>query len=310
MSNLLGVELGVETIQALIPKAVDIKPAEVSLVDAGEKEAVLSLGEYGPFKLAGAEGKSFRARTGVDFNMLRKLPEEVREVCWRELVGKMEKDFCFKVSGEKIVGIPKEDVTLPDYRGYLERFVNQVKPKGFANVMMRRGELSFGLVTQDSFVPPKKVDDIVHAGLFATFNGEVKVRPYNMRLVCTNGMTTPRRGHEFTISEDSFNRDLNTAMESAREFTQSFVDLSERKAENAGGLIGRLSQMKLLNSVQVRQITERLAQLGDDATEFDLVNLITVAQHERSNDSSWLVAGGSAVNYLKSCHCGHCGASV
>ena len=308
VDKILSPEDGVKYVEALLPEVVDVKASDITLSSVGDKTLSLRLGELGNHSLAWKEGQTFKSLTGLDTGMLTLLSEDTRDVCFRELIKKAD-DFRMKVSSQKIISVAGKGVMYPKYTEVLHRLVNKVKPIGFSNITVRGDKIGFGLMTQQTIEPASRVGDLLHTGIYVSFNGSVKARPYNMRLACTNGMVGSKIEHAFTLEEEGFDSTVDNLLKQAGAFTEEFTHLAEKPLTNSGNMLGRLSRMGMLNPTQVDQVAQNLQELGEEATEYDLINLITAFQHTRENDLSWLEAGGMSVRYLHRDHCSHCGSA-
>jgi len=130
-------------------------------------------------------------------------------------------------------------------------------------------------------------------------------------MVCSNGAVGIRRlSQPMVLALDTFSGTIQSALESTRRCVTAFTELDSRIVQNPGGVIGRLSERKVLNTQQVQQIVEEVAALGDEPTEYDLVNLITLQQHGDENNLRWLEAGGRTLDYLHTVHCASCGSHL
>ncbi len=307
--QMIPVDEGLQRIKDLIPKVVQVDPRSIKLVDIQDKTMILKVGDES-LSAVGSECLALKRLTKADRGMLERLTTSTREKCFDELMSCLGSSVQLKTRQGSLMGMVTGEKSLPNYHNFVDRFMEQVKPIGFSNVVYRKDQISFGMVTEESHTPPKRVDDVINAGIYAQFNGDVRVQPYNMRLVCTNGMITMKRSQATVINEGNFNQVVTETMGQTREVIRAFISLAEQRLQNAGGMVGRLASHRILNTRQVRQITEQLAQLGEDATEFDLVNMITRFQHEQSNSLNWLIAGGRSMNHLHHDHCAHCGAAV
>lgn len=307
-ATMTSVDEGVSRIKALIPRIVEVKTSELTYAGS-EKNALHlhNLKEEGRLLcLPWSKAQQFRKRTGIDPVMMERLSPELQTQCWEALM-REDQDFCFKVVGEQVVAVPIQSEELPNYHNLVERLVTKVSPIGFSNIFSRRDKVGFGMVTSRTQEPPTRSGDSVHEGLYVSFNGQAQVQPYNLRLVCTNGMLSMKLQRGTSVSEENFDSVIDTVIARSTTFTEEFIHLTQNRIENSGGLIGRLSRMHILNSRQVTQIAEQLGTLGDNATEYDLVNMITAMQHDRENSLSWALAGGNSVNFLHNDHCSHCG---
>jgi len=308
---LLSVEDGVQQVHSLLPVLHKVKTKDIKLRDVDKNVLTVSVPDVGDLKMSWAEGQSFKGRTGIDPTMLGRLSNDLKVRAFNELIGNAGDEMQFKTRDTTIVNISPAERNFPDYRVLLDRAVTFLEGsgqlKGFANIYSNRDKVGFGVVTSAVQTPPKKVNDVVHEGLYFGFNGEARVQPYNYRLVCSNGACAMRFELAQMVTPETFDVVMRGMVGKAELFTRSFVHLDERPAPQPGNLVGRLSRLRVLNNVQVAQIMQQVATLGGNATEFDLINLITAHQHGRSNDLSWLVAGGQAIAYLHDDHCPNCG---
>jgi hypothetical protein len=255
--------------------------------------------------------RKFRDLTGVDPHTLSCLSAETRQLVWNELLTPhAEVNIQFKIDPyNQLMEFSKSpDWKMPDYNGILDRLVSEIKPVGFSNIINRKNTIGFGLVTNSSSAPVKKVNDRIHSGLYVTFNGKIQIQEYCLRLICSNGMLGMDLKSAHTLTEQNFAGTISSIQTQTNLMIERFTHLDEQPLVNPGGIVGRLSQLRILSSRQVAQVTEELSSLGGEATEFDLVNLITSFQHERENNISWLLAGGRATEVLHGHKCSHCGA--
>lgn len=305
-NQIFGVEEGYSLIEQQLPEVVRVQAKDIQLQAVDKTVMTLNL-PSGQCKLGWAEGATFKTLTGVDATMMGRLTPITRQTCFDELLGNVSDPVVMKIRDGNILAVAPHTKEYPDYRTMLRRLVDRVKPRGISNVSIKGDTIGFGLVTERHQTPPSRVDDIVHEGIYCSFNGEVRAQPYNMRLACTNGMLSMKMDTATVIRDNTFESLVAQLLQRATSFTSEFTHLATKALPQGGAMVGRLSRMKLLNSQQVTRVTESLQGLGDEATEYDLINLITGFQHLRENDLSWLVAGGTSVSFLHSDHCSHCG---
>jgi hypothetical protein len=304
------VEVGRGKILTLLPRVEEVVPGQLRLVEAKESALVLDVGGQS-LTMNWAEGQTFHTQTGLDAKMLSRMSPTLRNQAFMELVGNLRGPMRFKVRDETIVGFLKDQQEYPNYQRFLDRAISEVKPLGIGNIVFSRDKVGFGLVTNSVQAPPTKRDDVIHEGLYFSFNGAPTVEPYNFRMVCSNGMLGIRRlGQAWVLSDDTFSGTITAALETTKRCVTAFTELTTRPIANPGGLVGHLSKIRVLNAQQVQKIVEQVASLGTEATEFDLVNLITAQQHTNENSLSWLEAGGRTLEHLHTQHCSHCGTAV
>lgn len=305
----LSVEDGVRRLYNLLPEVRHTKLSDLRCNRVEGNVLYLQTPEDEVFKMGWAEGASFRTRCGVDATMLGRLPAELSDQCWNHLVAHNDAEISLKVRDTSVVQVSPGDQEFPDYRRWTDRIINAIEFEGISNITTGR-EVGFGAITRAFQTPPRDVNDIINQGVYFTMNGQLKARPYNMRLTCTNGAIGMDYGRTRVLEEADWKETIAKVMEDAREFTEAFVHLSERPVRNVAGLMGRLASNRIIGPQMTTQALASIASLGEETTEYDLVNHITAQQHRFPNDLNWLIVGGRAIDHLHADHCSHCGAPV
>ena len=304
--EMVSVEEGLATVQSYIPEIVRVEPKNLTFEGTNRTAIRLGVGSDKVVDLPWLAGHAFKTRTGLDATMLDKLSSELKLSSFRYLVGRTDDPFVFKVRDGKVVGVPKKEEEIKDPRPLLDA-VSNLTPIGIANIIRAADRIGFGVILDRVFKVQERPDEVIRSGIYVSLNGKLEAGTYNYRQVCSNGMMAYKPGMMIPVEADNVHGVLASLQDQAATFTENFTKLAAVKVENSGGLVGRLQHERILNSVQVNQVIARIAELGTEATEFDLVNLITSFQHTQPNRLDWLYSGGRAVGHFHSAHCERCG---
>lgn len=306
---LVEVEEGIAHVRKQLPRAIKATGSQVKILDVEGKIFSLQVGDEA-FKLKTEEVTGFKSITGLDPVMFSRMSENLQTAVVTELLTRPNHELNFKIQDNDIVRVANTDVSVIDYDEFITRFVDKVQPIKLGNIHRQKGSVGFGLVTKERQAPPRKVEDVVCEGIYVSLNGVARSQTYNVRLACTNGMLRERLGQAKIVTLENLDETVDQLLARGKKEVANFVHLDEKPITNSGGLVGRLSRMHILNTVQVEQVTRRLGELPDGATEFDLINLITSQQHrEGASNFDWLVVGGMASETFHGDHCSHCGAN-
>lgn len=307
--KLLPVEEGRAVVMSSLPRVMQLTPQEMAFSSGEGNDLNLRLGQYGVFRFPWSKVQKIRRKFGIDPVLLERVSPNLRVQIWQELMAQAGTDtFSVKADPlhDNVIALNFANKTV-DYAAWIDAIIQHAKPTGFANFYHKNDIVGFGITT-DRTLSPKGKDDPIHAGVYVSFNGSVQVSAYNVRQVCSNGMLGTQIRKGFEVSElDQLPAMLTQALDHAVRLTEQFTHLTEHKLVNSGGIVGHLSRLRILNSRQVTQVSEQLGRLGDEATEYDLINIITAQQHNRENNLSWLIAGGRSTSYLSEGHCDKCG---
>ena len=315
MSNqLLSVEEGRKRILDSVPLQARVRSKALKFVSSEKNTMKLQTSDGLLLTFPWQHGQWLRRKFGFDPVMLGKLPESLQKQCWEHLMNE-DIELVLKMEGTKVVDIQKatsaEDV---DYEKWVDTAIEKLQPQGFSNFFRHSNKFGFGLVLDEAKEPSNRVGDPTQVGVYFSMNGHVQVSPYSLRLACTNGMLREKVSRfKFEVTLEGFETVSKQVIAESRMMISEMNHLTEKKLEDAGSLVGRLSKMHILTGSKVARVTEDLSQLGSDATEYDLIQAITAHQHqanESGNNLSWLAAGGRALTHLHHDHCSKCGVIV
>jgi len=314
-NQLLTVEEGREKILASVPVKSRVQSKALSFISSDKNTMKLKTSDGLLLTFPWQHGQWLRRRYGIDPVMFGKLPESLQRQCWEHLMNE-DIELALKLEGTKVIDIQAatsvEDV---DYEQWVDTAIEKLKPKGFSNFYHHKNKFGFGLVLEEATEPKTRIGDVTQVGVYFNLNGHVEVAPYSLRLECTNGMLRERLSRfKYEVTLEGFETVSNSVISESRMMVGEMMHLTEKKLEDAGSLVGRLSKMRILTGPQVARVTEDLAQLQSEATEYDLIQAITAHQHQADSDSNrsldWLVAGGNALTHLHNDHCSKCGVIV
>ena len=314
MPNVLHeVETGLQRLKDAMPNVATPRISELRMVEAKGNVLTVQDRETGAsYRLAWAPGQTFKQLTGADPFMMGKLSPELQEQIWAELLGRNQQKMTIKYRGgsdaHEVLAVMGNDQPTVNYKEWTDRIVDHLGPEGIANIAHLKAGFGFGLVFEEAKGPAKDVNDIVHSGVYINMNGKVTAQPYHLRRTCTNGATAPTFStREYTLSEDTYRRGLDEMRVESQSFRDAFLDLANQPMGSAGGHIGALRTGHILNTQQTAQLVTQIQVLPDDASLYDLANLITAQQHANPNDIRWLEIGGQAIQHFHSGVCTHCG---
>ena len=161
----------------------------------------------------------------------------------------------------------------------------------------RKDRTSIRFVMNRAEQPPKRVDDLSHAGIWVRSNGALEVSAYVLRLVCTNGMLRDLEVVANTTMETmqaSLLAKVHEAVGRSEKMLKEFVQLDDTVAPNPAPFLTALVRQNNGTGRQLRELMEGLPSLPVNATNFDLVNYVTSLEHSRDDDAfSWLGAAAS-----------------
>lgn len=156
------------------------------------------------------------------------------------------------------------------------------------------GRCDIDVATAELTVEPR-VGDITQGGLrFAAHvsprgtNLHPRVSVYMHRLACTNGMTHTIEAGNVYLRGNTVDDIIEEMELAARRLLQDvvpqrleqFASLDHVRVQNPAQFLHRLArEHRITNSIEVRML-ERLPELGDSPTAYDLVNFMNAFQHE------------------------------
>lgn len=169
------------------------------------------------------------------------------------------------------------------------------------------------LVTDYAEHPPSDVNDLSHAGVMFSMNGAVKVAGFSVRLICTNGQSRVFEKHSYGDIEDPVEDSMRDIFEAAHadavSLTRNFVKLAETPLEAPEQITVRLGRRAGLPARFVTEATEAMPSLPPDASQYDLMNLLTRMARDVRNNTSLIQSLGELTNALAKANrsCSHCG---
>ena len=188
---------------------------------------------------------------------------------------------------------------------------------GVEDVKLDKKGLHMRFVGDYCTEPPKKAGDVSHAGLVVKMNGNVKIGPYSYRMVCSNGMMRMYEKLELVDTRDMITMAVRSACQAqyaaSRELTDQFIGLDTSPfTGNREQTLIQLGHQSGLPARFVTKALERLPELPEDATMYDMVNIITQMASELRQPEKVQVRAGRLVNFLadKPAFCDHCGKVV
>jgi hypothetical protein len=174
------------------------------------------------------------------------------------------------------------------------------------------------LISENTFSPPRQVDDISESGLWTRINGEAQVGSYVRRLVCSNGMMANKSVVEFNVKANSRDELLDkyvdsalTALDRANKLAQDFVNLAEHRLENPANYLNSVMREQKIPNRYRTEIMDLLPTLPDDPTAYDVINLVTAygrRQESLKTRSRFEWLGGKITELFSpdEIRCSHC----
>lgn len=234
---------------------------------------------------------------GIPKGYLGKLSPDLVDQNVRYFLNKESESFAlFEVDGNDLAGVyDASKEILP--RGRVAEVIQSVlDPDATLNAL----DLSQGRfvvdVTTTGIVTQPRVGDFTYGGLrFATHiapTGAKATHPrvscYMNRLVCLNGMTHEEEFGEISIKGNTVDDVISEMEEVARHLLENqvpalverFGGLAERPVSNAEQFVHRLVRQFGIKAAVETAILERLPELGDETTIYDVLNLVSGFQHE------------------------------
>lgn len=166
----------------------------------------------------------------------------------------------------------------------------------------------------------RAVGDITRGGLRFTQkrdkNMAPQVSPYLYRLVCTNGMelaeslgTVDSRGRSYNDVLAELEELAELGMSRLDHYIEQFYALRERAVANPERWLRRFGAERGLSNRIVERLTSAAPGLGDNPSEFDLVNMVTNLANDpaiSNNVVRSLQQAGATVVAEHSARCDHC----
>lgn len=207
--------------------------------------------------------------------------------------------------GEIRAVAPPPRVSISDW---VDRIFEITRAQHVTNICQTRSGVHFGAVTDSTVEPPSRVGDVIARGLSATINGSVTAAAFTLRLACTNGMRSITAGNHRRVSEDSYAEDLRYILDRSAILAAHVAGLAGQRLTNGASFLRTLHRSGAITSTQLTRILDLLPSLPDDASQFDLINLITAIQHDdHENPMRWVNVAGYFVDALTDTRCTRCG---
>ena len=180
----------------------------------------------------------------------------------------------------------------------------------------RKG-LSMRFVGDYSKERPRDAGDVLHAGLVIKMNGNVQIGPYCYQMVCSNGLMRMYERLQIADSLDMVATEIRSACQAqhaaSRELTDNMITLDEQPfTGNREQTLVRLGQTTGLPSRFIAKALEKLPELPEDATMFDMTALVTRMARDLKRSEKIQMRLGSMVRHLSTEHarCSHCGTEL
>ena len=193
--------------------------------------------------------------------------------------------------------------------------VEVTEPIGVQFADYRYGHFMTRFVSRQGVDRPRKVGDIVHAGITVKQNGSVEVGPYCHRVFCSNGMARPYEKLATVGSRELVAPEIRSACEAANvsglTLAGHLISLDNVQVVNREQVMVRLGHQFGLPDTFVSQVLQRLPSLGDDSTMFDVINIATELARDSKlqRERLMLDLGELTTELSKHCErCDHCGA--
>lgn len=176
-----------------------------------------------------------------------------------------------------------------------------------------KSKMSMRIITNKHAEPPKKNGDISHTGVWLQSNGWVETAAYVHRMVCVNGMMMSHNWIDAGKTRDdlagNFEREIELAYKNSCTLLDNFMELDNHPEANPTAAIMGLGRAAQISDRNIRRILENVPEMGDGATRYDLVNVVTATSHDY-DDISYQWAGGHLVGFYQDHHCSHCGGNL
>lgn len=157
---------------------------------------------------------------------------------------------------------------------------------------------TFRFVTDQTAAPLKQVDDVSHAGIYVSTNGQLTTGAFCYRLACTNGMLRSRDviTHQRIIDrKDDLRVLVERQLDDAFKMVNEFVGQHGVSEDDPVNFLSGLTRGNRVNDRNSRLLTDSLNELPSTPSRYDLINLIT-SRAIAHNDEKFEWLGASAVD--------------
>lgn len=172
--------------------------------------------------------------------------------------------------------------------------------------------LDIRFLTHRAAEPPKRKGDISHSGVYFHANGEFETSAFVYRMVCSNGMIAPQyvaKRSSRDVMQQSFRDNIHAALTQADSLLDEFIESDNHRAQNPRAfitqMVGRHQHSDRLHTL----LQESAATLPDDATRYDVINMVTARRHS-TNNPAYERVGFDALQDFRHELCTHCGHTV
>lgn len=282
---------------------------------------VSSGGDGGREVLLDDEGtKQFAQWLDIPFKFLQRQNDEMQQYLLTQIIGKRRDDLLtVEVLGDKVSAVTDPGRTVISPKRYVEVAKKVIAGSDTVVADFRCDADSFLL----DVIPPEgflrgisgdaKAGDLCHGGLRFTQNRSRNLAPqvsnFLYRRICTNGMVVPDPSLKVDARNlsseglvDSLEEIARRAFNDVEAAIEAFYDLRNEKVADPSQALLRLGEEAGLPSRTIMGLIERVPEYIDvteDASMFDVVNLITNMANDPANRESTRhalqMAGGESV---------------
>jgi len=259
-----------------------------------------------------AVAKSMREILGIDTRLLLEYGEEPKllEPLFRSSLLR-RKDTVIRLFHDEDSVLEAQSVTSRwiDPRKVFELAVSEVKDRALGVHSVHRfsnNGLQARFVFEESKEPPRRQNDVSHAGVWFGTNGVQEVGSYCLRLVCVNGLLAdyemPRYAVDGNIESD-FREAVRAAANKSSTLLHNFIGSDEQKVRDPSGWVAHFTSQ--FGARVLQQAVEALPVLPRDATQYDVINLIT-SRAQVTGDDRYEWYGSGAMQAFRNDECSHC----
>lgn len=279
-----------------------------------------------PFTIKGI--KSLCATTNVPYSFFNECLPETKQAILKQVLP-LTSPTKYKVISvdDRIRNMVSADVVYHTNGVIFDSILNTLVSRGNSvqgaiDVVDTDKFFEVNFVTQLNGSPKTKVGDYTHAGVYVkkkdvksdTHSFDLDLGAFLYRLQCTNGMVSPQN---FSFNVGKTNGDFKQVLAestmkavsyAATEFMSKFVELDEKKVENPAQFLNQLSEEHKIGSRDLPDLIAKLASLPENATAYDIVNMVTNHANELNPRARqrFQLFGGIAVEALSNHRCRTC----
>ncbi len=257
------------------------------------------------FEIGESANKDISSVLGISLKSLKEYQDDsslLRTCIQHSLTKRRNKEITVVTSGKRLQNIFEGHRSWIDPRKVFDSCANVLGNRcigvdGRYGIRNENGESGFRFITEQQFHPENDVNDITHAGISISLNGNVTISAFAYRLACTNGMLSKDVISSYSLVMDEsteFVKRLHSTLDSAYEMTNSFMSLATVRETNPAGFLAGLAHSTKLPNNRARQLLETVEELPVNPSRYDIVNHIT-SRGVKHNDRRFEYLGSEAV---------------